>query len=129
MAQVKIYGLKTHLENRKNEISKTIHQTLVDILKLPKEKKFHRFISFEQEMMIFPSDKSDNYTIIEIMMMEGRSKEVKKKLIQNLFINLEQKCRIDPNDIEICIIESPASNWGFRGKCGDDITLSYKVDI
>lgn len=129
MAQVKIYGLKSHLNNSKDEISQTIHQTIVDILQLPKEKKFHRFIAFEQEMMIFPNDKSQNYTIIEIMMIQGRTKEIKKALIQNLFINLEQKCEMDPNDIEICIIESPSSNWGFRGQCGDDISLSYKVNI
>ena len=78
MAQIKIYGLAKHLNNVKTELSKTIHQTIVDVLSFPKEKRFHRFITFEQDYMLFPEDKSEQYTIIEIMMMEGRTVETKK---------------------------------------------------
>ncbi len=72
MAQIKIYGLQKHLSRVKSDLSDTIHQCIVETLSFPKEKRFHRFITFEQEYMIFPENKSDNYTVIEIMMMEGR---------------------------------------------------------
>ena len=129
MAQVKVYALKSHLSLVKNELSKVIHTTIVEKLSFPQAKKFHRFIAFDKEDMLFPSDKSEAYTIIEIMMMEGRSLETKKGLIKALFLNIEASLGMDVNDIEITLIESPASNWGFRGKTGDEIQLNYSINI
>jgi phenylpyruvate tautomerase PptA (4-oxalocrotonate tautomerase family) len=129
LAQVKIYGLKISLGKIKNELSKIIHESIVESLSFPKDKKYHRFILLDQDEMIFPDDKSEQYTIIEILMMEGRSTQTKNMLIKSLFTNLKEKLNIDNNDVEICIIESPASNWGFRGMTGDEIKLNYKVKI
>jgi len=81
MSQVKIYGLKINLDNIKQKLSETIHSTIVEVLSFPKDKKYHRFISLEKENMIFPDDKSHQYIIIEIMMMEGRETETKKNLV------------------------------------------------
>ncbi len=79
--------------------------------------------------MLFPDTKSEHYTIIEIMMMQGRSEERRKNLIKALFVNIEKELDIAKTDIEICIIESPACNWGFSGMCGDEIKLNYKVNV
>ena len=129
MAQVKIYGLKSSLDKIKNELSHIIHKCIVESLSFPKDKKYHRFISLQEDEMIFPDDKSEQYTIIEIMMMEGREVATKKDLIKALFKNIHQKLNIENSDLEICIIESPASNWGFRGMTGDEIKLNYKVKV
>ena len=129
MAQVKIYGLKISLDKIKNELSNIIHECIVESLSFPKDKKYHRFISLQEDEMIFLDDKSEQYTIIEIMMMEGREVETKKNLIKSLFTNIHKKLNIENNDLEICIIESPASNWGFRGMTGDEIKLNYKVKV
>ncbi len=129
MAQVKIYGLKKSLDDIQNELSQTIHECIVQKLSFPKDKKYHRFIKLDEGDMIFPDDKSDNYTIIEIMMMEGRTIETKKNLIKSLFQNIEKDLNISSSDIEICILESPASNWGFRGMTGDEIKLNYQVKV
>jgi len=129
LAQVKIYGLKTNLNKIKNELSNIIHQCIVESLSFPKDKKYHRFISLDEDEMIFPDDKSKQYTIIEIIMIEGRETETKKDLIKSLFKNITKELNIENNDLEICIIESPASNWGFRAMTGDEIKLNYKVEV
>lgn len=129
MSQIKIYSLKTHLTKVRTNLSKAIHQCVVEVLKLPETKRFHRFIGLEKEDFIFPEDRSEAYTIIEIMMMEGRTSATKKQLIQRLFQEINAQVGIPVNDIEICIIESPAVNWGFRGKTGNEVKISYKVDI
>lgn len=129
MAQVKIYGLKNHLNKVQKDLSNTVHACIVDVLSFPEEKKFQRFIKLDEDDMIFPSDKSEQYTIIEVIMMEGRARETKKKLIKSLFENIEKTLQISPKDIEICILESPASNWGFRGMTGDEITLDYNIKV
>lgn len=113
IAQVKIYGLKKSLEKIKVELSKTIHTSIVDVLDFSQENRFHRFMAFDEDSMLFPDTKSEHYTIIEIMIMEGHTVQTKKKLIQALFENIENALGIGKGDIEICIIESPACNWGF----------------
>jgi len=129
MSQVKIYGLERSLKNIKVKLSAIVHDTIVKELSFPKEKKYHRFIAFESEDMLFPNSKSMNYTIIEIMMMEGREVETKKRLIAALFANIHLGLNILKTDIEICIIESPPCNWGFSGMNGEDIQLNYKVNV
>ncbi|MED7789382.1 tautomerase family protein [Francisella sp. 19X1-34] len=129
MSQVKIFGLEDNLKEIRAQLSEIIHTTIIDVLSFPKDKKFHRFISFDQENMIFPNDKSQQYIIIEIMMMKGREISIKKNLIKSLLQNINRELKIALNDIEICIIESETYNWGFRGITGDEIKLNYKVNL
>jgi phenylpyruvate tautomerase PptA (4-oxalocrotonate tautomerase family) len=127
MAQVKIYALRETLEPR-TEISNAIHASIMTALEYPADKKFHRFFPLEREDFVFSSDQSEKYTILEISMFEGRSVEAKKKLIALLFENLE-KIGIPRNDLEITIFETPKQNWGIRGVPGDELKLSYKVEV
>lgn len=129
MVQVKIYGLDEKLNLKKKQLSEVIHSCVVESLKMPKDKKFHRFFPLDKENFFFPSSRSDYYTIIEIVMFEGRTVETKKGLIKKLYEKLEKELTIPTNDIEIVIIESPKFNWGIRGVPGDELGLNYKVKI
>jgi len=42
---------------------------------------------------------------------------------------ITRQVNISEMDIEICIIESPASNLGFRGGTGDEALINYKIEI
>jgi phenylpyruvate tautomerase PptA (4-oxalocrotonate tautomerase family) len=129
MVQVKIYGLKTPLMAHADFLSAAIHHAIVEALVYSPEKKFHRLIGLEQSEFIYPADRSENYTIIEVSMFEGRSIETKKSLIRLLFANIEREVGIKPQDVEITIYETPKHNWGIRGVCGDELALGYKVDV
>jgi 4-oxalocrotonate tautomerase family enzyme len=129
MAQIKIYGLSKPLSKHAEPLSLAIHDAVMQALSYPPEKKFHRFIGLEKSEFMFPEDRSENYTIIEISMFEGRSVESKKQLIRLLFENIEREVGISPQDVEITIQESPKHNWGIRGQCADELTLGYKVDV
>ena len=129
MAQIKIYGLKSSLSEKTSSLSSAIHAAVVEALAFPSDKKFHRFIALEKSEFIFPADRSDNYTIIEISMFEGRSAESKKSLIRLIFANIERDVGIAPQDVEITITETPKQNWGIRGLCGDELALGYKVNV
>jgi len=110
-------------------LSHAIHQALIEELKYPIEKRFQRFISLKPENFIYPSDRSQHYVIIELSMFIGRSTEAKKRLIQTLFRNIQQYCRINPQDIEITIFETPKENWGIRGQNADELHLNYQVNV
>lgn len=129
MSQVKIYGLADHLNDKKQQLSDSIHQAIMEVLGLPKDKRAHRFINMAAEDFYMPEGRSGAYTIIEISMISGRTKQTKKDLIYRLFEVIEANVGIKPMDLEFCIYENPACNWGFRGKTGDDIHLNYKINV
>jgi phenylpyruvate tautomerase PptA (4-oxalocrotonate tautomerase family) len=129
MSQVKIYGLRSQLQPIRRQISDTIHSCVVDALSFPADKRAHRFFHLDVDDFFAPSGRTERYTIIEFSMMQGRTIETKKRLINLLFERIEAEIGILPNDIEITITETPAGNWGFRGKPGDEHTLNYKLDV
>jgi hypothetical protein len=64
---------------------------------------------------IFPADRSNSFTIIEISMFEGGSIGVKKSLIKLLFEHIEQGVGIVPQDVEFTTLKTPKYNRGIRG--------------
>jgi len=129
MAQIKIFGLREHLNPIKQRLSDTIHSCVVDALQYPPDKRAHRFFPLERADFIYPTGRSDRYTIVEISMFEGRSVEAKKQLIRLMFERMQRDCGIAPQDLEMTIFETPRHNWGFRGLPGDEHQLNYKVDV
>ena len=129
MAQIKVFGIKESLEPLRQKLSDIIHQCVVDALQFPMDKRAHRFFLMDKENMLYPGGRSDAYTIIEISMIAGRTISTKKKLIRLLFDRIKDELGIDQQDIEICIYESPACNWGFRGMHGDEIKLDYTIEL
>ncbi len=129
MSQIKIYGIKTCLNPIKQKLSDVIHACVVEALQFPVDKRAHRFFPLDKEDMIYPSGRTDAYTIIEITMIKGRSVQAKKQLIRLLFDNIRDQVGISHQDIEICIYENPAHDWGFRGLHGDEVELNYKINV
>ena len=129
MAQVRIYGLRASLADRRPALSRAIHDAVVRTLQYPPEKRFHRFLALEPEDFLFPADRSADYTIVEISMFQGRTVEAKKALVRALFDNIERETGIAPQDVEITLFETPRENWGIRGCSGDELGLGYKVEV
>lgn len=129
MAQIKIYGLASSLATTAAALSSAIHSAVVEALGYPPDKKFHRFIGLEKSAFIYPPDRGEHYTIIEISMFEGRSIEAKKTLIQLLFANIAREAGIEPHSVEITIFETPRHHWGIRGQCADELALGYQVQV
>ena len=129
MAQVKVYGLRSRLSARSKELSDAVHESLMEAFGLPADKRFQRFFLLERDEFVFPPDRSDDYTIVEISVFEGRSSEAKKRLIKALFSRVQARTSLSAQDLEITIIETPRANWGIRGQPGDELTLNYEVDV
>ena len=129
MSQIKIYGIGTQLNPIKARLSDVIHSCVVDALQFPPDKRAHRFFPMAAEDFFSPAGRTERYTIIEISMFEGRSVESKKRLIRLLFERVQSELGITPADLELTIFETPKHNWGFRGLPGDEVSLSYKVEV
>jgi phenylpyruvate tautomerase PptA (4-oxalocrotonate tautomerase family) len=129
MAQIKVYGIDTCLNPIKARLSDVIHSCVVDALQFPQDKRAHRFFPLKAEDFFYPAGRTERYTIIEISMFEGRAVETKKRLIRLLFERLQRDFGIAVSDLEITITETPRQNWGFRGSPGDEIGLTYNVEV
>lgn len=129
MAQVKVYALASNLGMCKPKLSEVVHSCLVDALALPLEKRFQRFFPLTADDFIFPADRGNRYTILEIQLFEGRSEAAKKRLIRLLFERFVAELNYDVNDLEVNLIETPRANWGIRGLPGDELALSYDVKV
>ena len=129
MPQTKIYGNIDFIQQNRETLSTTIHSCIVDALNYPPEKKFQRFFPLQAEDFEYPSDRTQRYIIIEILLFEGRSIAAKKSLYQLLFERLKNKLDIASLDVEIILIETPRHNWGIRGVAGDELELNYKANV
>ncbi|GGQ92734.1 tautomerase family protein [Deinococcus ruber] len=129
MTQVKIYALRSELEQHRQAISDSIHAALTDVLGLPPEKKFQRFFPLEAADFVFPADRSVRYTILELQMFEGRRPETRHALIRELQRRWVDDLNSDPADLEIILVQTPAEGWGIRGSLGHELTLNYEVNV
>ena len=127
MAQVKVYGNRSVWGERRAEISDALHEALVRTWQLPADKRFHRFLLLDDGDLVAP--RSDAYLVVEIVCFTGRSREAKRALIAALYDDVAPRLGLYVNDLEIVILESPKENWGIRGMAGDELSLSYRVDV
>jgi hypothetical protein len=129
MSQFKIYGHERFLNGRIPNLSAAIHSVAMEVLGLPSGKRFHRFIPMQEGFFLTPDDRSERYLIIECLLFEGRSVETKKAFYRALLPALEDAAGIAPDDIELTFIETPRHDWLIRGRPGDELNLSYRVEV
>lgn len=123
-----VYGLEGPLQFRKKQLMETIFNCLHLELGIPPKKHALRFIGLKKDDFYYPEGRSENFTVIEINLMQGRTEFTKKRLIKMLFSELENKLNISPIDVEITIKEQPPHCWGFRGMTGDEARdLTYSI--
>ncbi|MEU4386716.1 tautomerase family protein [Promicromonospora sp. NPDC023805] len=127
MAQVKVYGNRSVWGEQRAEISDALHEALVCTWQLPVDKRFHRFLLLDDGDLVAP--RSDAYLVVEIVCFTGRSREAKRALIAALYDDVAPRLGLGVDDLEIVILESPKEYWGIRGMSGDELTLSYRVDV
>ena len=130
MAQYKIYSYAPALDPRKALMSDVIHACSQAVLELPEGKRAHRFFPLARDDFFAPDGRTDDYTILEVNLFEGRTVATKKALYRSLYESFERRLGIAPNDLEIILVETPRHDWGIRGLPGDEIAdLTYRVDL
>ena len=127
MVQVKIYGNRRVWGGRRAEVSDALHAALVGAWQIPEDKRFHRFLLLDDGDLVAP--RSDAYLMIEIVAFAGRTREAKRELIRRVYDDVAPALGVATDDVELVVIESPAESWGIRGRSGDELSLSYKVDV
>lgn len=115
MPFVRIDIVKGHTDEYKKTFLQAVHDGLELALGIPDWDRFQRLCEIESDYFERNSEKSDNFSIIELTIFPGRSKEVKAKIFKEITRLLVERLNITPSDIFIVIIDPPLENWGFGG--------------
>jgi phenylpyruvate tautomerase PptA (4-oxalocrotonate tautomerase family) len=130
MPQAKIYGIAEHLIPVRQAISDAVNESISTAFTFPAERRLQRFFPMAREDFIYPAhERSERYIIIEIETFQGRSKDILKKLVREIYQRVPAATGIEPRDIDVIVSEQPKHAWGLMGECGDEIKLTYKVEI
>lgn len=130
MPQAKIYGIKEHLVPIRQAISDAVNESISIAFQFPAERRLQRFFPMDRADFIYPpSERSERYTIVEISTFEGRSIETLKAVVREMYKRVPAATGIEPRDLDIIITQQPRHAWGLMGEPGDEIGLSYKVNV
>ncbi|MEZ0491551.1 tautomerase family protein [Kineococcus sp. TBRC 1896] len=129
MAQFKVYGRADVLRPARAGLSDLLHRAAVEVLGLPEAKRFHRFFPMDPEDFPTPEGRTHRYTVVEVVMFPGRSVATKKAFLRRLFADAQAQLDLDPVDLEVVVLEPPRHDWGIRGLPGDELDLTYRVDV
>ncbi|MDF2821286.1 MAG: dmpI4 [Clostridiales bacterium] len=116
MPLVKIEMMKGHTKEYKKTYLQAVHDALVKVLCIPDDDRFQRLYEIDADYFETNESKTDKFSIIELTLFPGRSKDIKGNIIKEIAKQLGDRLEIQPTDIFVIINEPILDNWGFRGE-------------
>lgn len=116
MPLVRIEIIKGKSVEYKKEMLEGVHVALMNAIQIEDWDRFQRLYEIEDEFFERSEGKTDKFTMIEITMFQGRTKEQKAKLYEEIVKELYERLQIQATDIFIVLNEPPNENWGLAGK-------------
>jgi len=116
MPLVRIEIVKGKSAEYKKEILEGVHVALMNAIQIEDWDRFQRLYEIDDEFFERSEGKTDKFTMIEITMFQGRTKEQKAKLYEEIVKELYERLQIQATDIFIVLNEPPNENWGLAGK-------------
>ena len=115
MPLVKIEIIKGKSLEYKKTVLDAVHVALENAIQIENWDRFQRLYEIEDDLFERSENKTDKFTMIEITMFPGRTKEQKSKLYKEIVKELNERLGIEPTDIFIVINEPANENWGLAG--------------
>lgn len=115
MPLVKIEIIKGKSLEYKKTVLDAVHVALENTIQIENWDRFQRLYEIEDDLFERSESKTDKFTVIEITMFPGRTKEQKSKLYKEIVKELNERLGIEPTDIFIVINEPANENWGLAG--------------
>ena len=116
MPLVRIEIIKGRDVGYKKELLDAVHTALVNAIQIEEWDRFQRLYEIEDDFFERSESKTDKFTMIEITMFPGRTKEQKGRIYEEIVRELHIRLAIEPTDVFIVLNEPPNENWGLAGK-------------
>lgn len=120
MPLIRIEILKGKDASYKKTLLDAVHDALAAAIGIPDWDRFQRLYELEPECFERAPGKTDHFTMIEITMFPGRTKEQKAKIYEEIVQALQERLGIANTDVFIVLQEPPNENWGLAGKQRED---------
>ena len=127
LIRIEIYKGKS--KAYKKAIMDGVHSALVSAFKIPEDDRNQRIYELDEENFERRSNKTTNFTIVEITAFKGRSLKAKQNLYREIFQNLKSDPGIEESDILIYLNEPELENWGIKGKAASDIDMGFEIKV
>ena len=116
MPLVRIEIIKGKDNAYKKTLLDAVHTALVNAIQIEDGDRFQRLYEVDDELFERNESKTDKFTMIELTMFQGRTKEQKARIYEEIVKELQERLEIDAMDVFIVINEPPNENWGLAGK-------------
>ena len=116
------------IDGRHAELAAAIQRALVDGIRIPEHDRDIRIHEYPMGTFFAPEGRGACYSVLEIAMFSGRSREAKGRLYAALQRELSA-FGFAEGDLKVVVHDLPFDNWGLRGKPADPATLTFKVDV
>lgn len=120
MPLVRIEILKGKTPEYRQTLLDTVHDALVTSLGIQDWDRFQRLYELEPGCFERAPGKSDQFTMIEVTLFPGRTRQQKALLYETMTELLHQRLGIQPTDVFIVLQEPPNENWGLAGRQRED---------
>ena len=100
----------------KKTLLDAVHTALVNAVHIEDWDRFQRLYEIDNELFERSENKTDKFTMIELTMFPGRTKEQKAKIYEEIVKQLHERLGIEATDVFIVINEPSNENWGLAGK-------------
>ena len=115
MPLVRIEIIKGKSHEYKKKVLEAVHSGLVKALQIADWDRYQRLYEIENDYFERSEGETEQFTMIEITMFPGRTKEQKKSVIREITNELHERVGIAPSDVFIVLHDPPLENWGFGG--------------
>jgi phenylpyruvate tautomerase PptA (4-oxalocrotonate tautomerase family) len=106
-----------------------VYQAQRVALQVPENDRQIRYIEHRPEHFAVPPGKTENYTLVEILLFPGRSLDAKRRLYQEIVTRFGA-LGIAPADVFIVLQEPPLDNWGIRGgQPASEVDLGFNLRV
>ncbi len=126
MPITKIYLRKGSAAGHRRATSDAIHESLVEVLGIPDDDKYHVFHELDADNLItapvaFGLERRPEAVFIQAY-FGPRPVEVLQRLYRTLVENLTRRTDLETRDIYINVVESASANWWADGRRLDPAT-------
>lgn len=125
MPFVRIEIIKGKPSAYKKTLMQAVHDALIASLGIEEDDRFQRLYELDADCFERRSAKTDQFTLIELTLFPGRSKELKKAVISEITKSLGDRLGIASTDVFIIMHEPPLDNWGVYGKQASELNFKY----
>ena len=116
MPLVRVEIIKGKSLDYKKQLLDGIHVALMNAIQIEDWDRFQRLYEIDDDLFERSEGKTEKFTLIEITMFPGRTKEQKSKIFEEFVKELNIRLQIKSTDVFIVLNEPPNENWGLAGK-------------